>query len=208
MSRFARILALLLVIAFPAAVTPGWAADPVVVGPLDRVWGKDDAPLTVIEYASLTCPHCAHFHETVMPGIKADWIDTGKIRFIYRDLPTGPVNLSIAGAMIAQCAPKEHYFPLLGLLFKSQDRWVGAPHPLDELKRIVGLAGLTPADVDACLAKRDLGQAIQERAQEGTRLYGIESTPSLVINGKVYAGVQSYESIKKVLEDSWTVAKK
>lgn len=196
--RFAQILALLLAIASPA-----FAADTVVMNPLDRVLGKDDAPVTVIEYASLTCPHCAHFHENVFPYLKKDWIDTGKIRFIYRDLPTSPVNLAIAGAMITQCAPKEHYFPLLGLLFRSQERWESASSPLDELKKIVGLAGLTPGDVDTCLARRDLGQAIQEHASEGGQMYGIESTPSLVIGGKVYSGAQSYDDINTVLKQIW-----
>ncbi len=202
---FARILAALLLMTSPVLTslvltTPAHAADKLELESLDRVMGKDDAPLTVIEYASLTCPHCAHFHENVMPKLKAEWIDTGKAKLIYRDLPTGPVNLSIAGAMVTQCAPKDHYFPLLDLLFRSQDRWLGSPHPLDELKRVVGLAGITPADVDACLAKRDLGDAIQTRAQLGTQQFGIESTPSLVIGGKVYAGVQSYDALKPVLE--------
>lgn len=204
---FARILAVLLLTS-PVLMSSAHAADKLELDQLQRVLGKDDAPLTVIEFASLTCPHCAHFDENVMPKLKAEWIDTGKARLDYRDLPTGPVNLSIAGAMIAQCAPKDHYFGLIDLLFRSQDRWVGAPHPLDELKRVVGLAGLSSSDVDACLAKRDLGDAIQTRAQLGTQQFGIESTPSLVIGGKVYAGVGSYEEIKPVLERAYADATK
>jgi protein-disulfide isomerase len=187
----------------------GWSAEPIAIGPLDRIMGQADAPLTVIEYASMTCPHCAHFHEDVMPAIKAEWVDTGKIRFIYRDLPTAPVGMAVGVAMIAQCAPKDQYFGILGLLFRSQSKWMGAPEPLAEIKHTVSFAGISADAVDSCLQNKELGQAIQDRASEGTRLFGIESTPTLVINGVRIEGQQGYGEIKKALEAAYArVAKK
>lgn len=186
-----------------------WSAENGTVDPLDRVLGQANAPLTIIEYASMTCPHCARFHENVLPSIKSEWIDTGKVKLIYRDFPTPPANMAIGVAMITQCAPVEQYFPILALLMKGQDRWMRSPDPLNEIKRTVGLAGLTPSDVDACLKRDSLGDAIQARADAGQRLFGIESTPTLVIDGKRVEGEQSYSVIKKALEDAYVkVAKK
>lgn len=185
-----------------------WSAEPIALDPLDRVLGSADAPVTIIEYASMTCPHCARFHEMVMPTIKAEWIDTGKVKLIYRDLPTAPTNMAVAVAMITQCAPKDQYFPILGRLFKNQEKWMGAADPLSEIKRTVGLAGITPGDVDECLKKNDLGQAIQVRANQGTRLYGIQSTPTLVVDGARIEGEQSYSEIKKALDAAYAKAGK
>ena len=197
-------LALLVVVCGPAL-----AADNPTSESLDRVLGKATAPLTVIEYASMTCPHCAHLHEDVMPSIKSDWIDTGKVKLIYRDFPTNPVGMAVGVGMITQCAPKEQYFPILGLLFKAQDRWLHSQDPLSEIKRTVGLAGLTPGDVDTCLKREELGNAIQARAEEGLKQYGISSTPTLVVDGKRYEGELTYPQIKKAFEAAYAkVAKK
>ena len=186
-----------------------WAADSKAEDPLDRVMGKPTAPLTIIEYASMTCPHCAHFHENVLPSIKSEWIDKGKAKLIFRDLPTPPIGMAVGVAMIMQCAPKEQYFAIQGLLFKSQERWMGSADPLSEIKRTVGLAGLTPGEVDECLKRDSLGEAIQARANEGGRLYDVQSTPTLVVDGKKIEAVQSYAELKKTLEDAYAkVAKK
>ncbi len=198
-----RVLALLMVLCGSA-----WSADEIKLDPLDRVLGSADAPLTIIEYASMTCPHCARFHEQVMPTIKADWIDTGKVKLIYRDLPTNPVPMAVAVGMITQCAPKEQYFPILGRLFKTQDKWMRSQDPLSEIKRTVGLAGITPGEVDECLKKEEIGKAIEVRAYQGTRLYGIESTQTLVIDGKRIEGEQPYSDINKALSDAYAKAAK
>ena len=184
------------------------SADPVVLGPLDRVLGNDDAPLTIIEYASMTCPHCAHFHTDVMPSIKTNWIDTGKARLVYRDFPTGPINVSLAVSMITQCAPKAQYFPVVGLLFKSQDRWAGANPPIDEIKRLVALAGLSSNDVDACLQRKDLSRALEDRAMQGSAQYNIQSTPTLIIGSERMEGAQSYAEVNRLLEAAYAKAVK
>jgi len=199
-----RLFALFLLLAAGSA----GAADSVDLNPIDQVMGSPDAKLTIIEYASLTCPHCAHFHETMFPRMKAEWIDTGKARLIYRDFPTPPQALAVGAAMIDQCAGKDRYFGVLGLLFQTQEKWVGAPVPLDEIKRIVRIAGITPEQVDTCVKRQDLANAIQARALEGNKKYGIDSTPSLVIDGKLYPAFESYERLDHALEEAWRAAKK
>lgn len=177
-----------------------FAADKVAMFPIDQVMGKPDAPITIIEYASTTCGHCATLHKNVLPKIKSDWIDTGKARLIYRDFPTGPAHLSIGASMIAHCAGPERYFGVLGLIMEQQDKWMAAANPLDALKKMVRLAGVTGEEVDACLARQDLANALQDRAAEGSKAFGIESTPTLIINGKVVEGSRPYEEFDKVLK--------
>lgn len=167
--------------------------------PIDRVMGKADAPITIIEYASTTCGHCADLHTQGLPKIKADWIDTGKARLIYRDFPTGPAHLSIGASMIAHCAGPDRYFGVLALIMEQQNKWLGSPNPLDALKKTVRLAGMTGEDVDACIGRQDLATAIQERARAGSVMYGVEFTPTLIINGTKVEG-NDLEKIEKTLK--------
>ncbi len=185
-----------------AATTP----PKIVIGPLDQVMGKADAPVTVIEYASLTCPHCAHFEKETFPSIKTHWIDTGKVRWVYRDFPTPPVNLSVGASMIVHCAGKTDYFALLSLLFQTQDQWVLAADPLATIKHIVLQGGVSGKEVDACLDRQKLADAINARAQKAMREYGVDATPSFVIDGKVHAGAESYAMISKQLQAAYDQA--
>lgn len=164
------------------------AADKMQTFPTDHVLGKADAPITIIEYASTTCGHCANFHRDALPKIKAEWIDTGKAKLVYRDFPTSPAGLSLGASMIAHCAGPERYFGVLGLIMDKQNVWMAAENPLDSLKKIVRFAGLTSEDVDACLARRDLGQSLQERAKAGSDAFGVEATPSFLVNGQMIEG--------------------
>lgn len=175
------------------------AADKADSFPIDRVMGKADAPITIIEYASTTCGHCAALHTQGLPKIKADWIDTGKAKLIYRDFPTGPAHLSIGASMIAHCAGPDRYFGVLGLVMEQQEKWMGGGNPLDGLKKLVRLAGMTGEDVDSCLAKQDLAAAIQERARAGQALYDVHSTPTLIVNGTKIEG-NDPEKLEKALK--------
>jgi protein-disulfide isomerase len=170
------------------AASVAHAADSVDAFPIDQVMGKADAPITIIEYASTTCGHCANLHKETMPKIKADWIDTGKAKLIYRDFPTAPAPLSVGASMIAHCSGSQRYFPVLSLIMENQDKWMSAANPLDGLKKLVRIAGMTGEDVDACLARQDLANAIRDRAKAGAATYGIESTPTLIINGTKIEG--------------------
>lgn len=168
--------------------------------PIDQVLGKPDAPITVIEYASTTCPHCATFHKTTLPKFKSEWIEAGKAKLIYRDFPTGPRGLSVGASMIAHCAGPDRYFGLLALIMEQQEKWMQSQNPLVELKKLAKLAGLGEDKVDDCLKRQDLANAINERAKDGHEKLGIESTPSLIINGKVIPGAISYDQLDKALK--------
>lgn len=188
----AVVVALLATGAARAAEDPGYA--------IDQVMGDPKAPITIVEYASLTCPHCAHFHETTLPKLKQDWIDTGKAKLIYRDFPTAPAGLSVGASMIAHCAGPDRYFGVLALLFRSQDKWAGAKDPLAEIKRQVKFAGISDEKVDACLKDQQLANAIQARAQDANKKFGIDGTPTIMVDGKVVpGGAVSYETLEDVL---------
>ena len=175
-----------------------WAADEGYK--IDQVLGKPDAPLTIIEYASTTCPHCATFHKTTMPKLKAEWIDTGKAKLIFRDFPTGPKSLSVGASMIAHCAGPDRYFGLLGLIMDQQEKWMNAQDKLGELKRLAKLAGMGEEKVDACLKRQDLADAIDARAKEGYEKLGVDSTPSFFVDGKIMVGAQSFDELDKALK--------
>lgn len=154
----------------------------------DMSLGADDAPVTVIEYASTTCPHCATFHATVFPAIKEKYVDTGKVRFIFREFPTAPANLSIAGSMLARCAADkggtDAYFLVLETLFQTQRTWIGSATPRAELLKIAAQANMNEADFDACVKRQELLDYLNENIKEGSEKYNVSSTPSFVVNGQ------------------------
>lgn len=195
-----KVVARLFAIVFALAAAPALAADTIESYPIDQVLGKADAPITIVEYASTTCPHCATFHKGTLPEVKKNWIETGKAKLIYRDFPTGPAGLSIGASMIAHCAGPERYFGVLGLIMEGQDKWMRSDNPLDVLKKMVRLAGMTGDDVDACLKRQDLANAIQSRAQDGGKKHGVQSTPSFLINGKLVEGALPYAEFDKALK--------
>lgn len=166
----------------------------------ERVMGDADAPITIIEYASLTCPHCARFHMETLPELKSKWIDTGKAKIIYRDFPTAPAGPSFAASMIARCAPQDRYFSFLDAFFRTQETWVASPDPRGALGQMARLGGLSEADFNQCLDNEALLTGIRERAQEGSAGFGVRSTPSFIINGKLYPGNRSYEEFADILE--------
>jgi protein-disulfide isomerase len=163
-----------------------------------RVLGSPDAPVEVIEYASLTCHHCASFHNDVLPQVKKELIDTGKVRLVYRDFPLDRVALE--AAILARCLPPERYFPVLSILFSKQDDWSHAKDPVEPLARIGTLAGLSRPAYDACRADKTLQDSIVQSRFEGENKHGVESTPSFVIGGKTYKGVLAFDAFKEAVE--------
>lgn len=163
----------------------------------EKFHGKADAPVTIIEYASLGCPHCAAFHAQTFPLLKKDYVDTGKVKFIYRDFPLG--TPAFAASMVARCAGHTRYFGMVDMLFKSQAQWSRAENPLVELQKVARFGGMAPADVEACLRSKEIQDGIRKAAQEGQDL-GVNSTPSFVIGGKVHAGNMTYEDFKKLID--------
>ncbi len=165
----------------------------------ERVIGDPAAPITIIEYASLTCPHCATFHAESLPQLKKDWIETGKAKLIYRDYPLD--KYAATGAMIARCAPKDKYFIFLNAFYAQQNNWSRAQDPVKVLTQLAGLGGMSKDDVDGCLANEALQDGILQMRLEGQMEYGIDSTPSFVVNGKKVTNLP-YDEFSEILEDA------
>ncbi|MEQ8287803.1 DsbA family protein [Thalassospira sp.] len=165
----------------------------------ERVLGDENAPVTMIEYASLTCPHCAAFHNEVLPELKEKLIDTGKLKLIYRDYPLDGVALRAAA--VAQCAGDDRYFGVLSMLFKSQMTWARSEDPVGGIKEVVRFGGMTGDAVDACIANESLIEAIVASRMKGEQEFNISSTPSFIIDGETIAGGRDAEFFIEKVED-------
>ena len=170
-------------------------ADLLVPGPLgDEIQGQADAPVTIVEYASMTCPHCSHFHETTYPEMKKKYIDTGKVRFVFREFPLDP--LALAASMLARCAGKDKYFPLIDAFFAQQKDWV-VQKPLQPMFAIAKQAGFTQQTFDQCLANHQLEQGLVGERTRATQKFNVNPTPTFFINGKVFRGALTPEELDK-----------
>ncbi|HUZ33919.1 MAG TPA: DsbA family protein [Xanthobacteraceae bacterium] len=163
----------------------------------DVVLGSDKAPVTVIEYASMTCPHCAHFSMTTFPELQKRYIDTGKVRFIFREFPLDA--LAAAGFMLARCAGKDKFIPVIEALFAKQPEWM-VKEPIAPLREIAKQFGFTEQSFDACLANQKVLDDIQEVRDRAAGKLGVNSTPTFFINGKRYVGDQSIEAMGKEID--------
>lgn len=149
--------------------------------------GRDDAPVTVIEYSSLGCSHCAAFHAEVLPELKARYVDTGKVRWVTRDYPLG--QLPLAGAVAARCAGPTGYLALMDIMFRTQERWMVAADPVGELEKLLRQTGIGKARFDACLADRNLIDGIMAHAQELQKAKLVTATPTFMVNGERIVGM-------------------
>jgi protein-disulfide isomerase len=184
--------------AFAQAPATPEPADATQVTASDHVMGKADAPVTIIEYASMTCPHCAAFHGTVLPKIKSDYIDTGKARLVFRDFPLD--RLALTASVIARCAEPERYLGFVDVLFSSQLNWIRAEDPLKALKKIAALGDVPEAKVDACLNDKARFDAVLTERLGGEKTFKVNSTPTLIVNGKVVQGGYDYDTLKKAID--------
>jgi protein-disulfide isomerase len=166
----------------------------------DRVLGKPDAPVTIIEYASLTCPHCAAFERETLPKIKEKWIDTGKAKLIFRNFPFDKPALQ--GAMIAACAPAERYFNFIDVLFQQQQQWAAAQDPAAALGRIAKLGGMSDQQVQSCLADKELENKIVAGRLTAEKELGVSSTPTFFINGRKLVGAQEFGKFDEALQQA------
>jgi protein-disulfide isomerase len=182
--------------ALPTAPTPPTQPPPgeqPEIGADEHVLGKVDAPVTIIEYASMTCPHCADFHEKTMPRIKSEYIDKGLVRFVFRPFPLD--QLAARATLLAQCAPGEGYFSMLDILFRSQRDWSSTTDPVAALKQIGRTVGLSDANMDRCMADQAAVDKVVAGMQDAQSRFGINSTPSFVVNGKTYTN-RPFEDFK------------
>ncbi len=160
--------------------------------------GKADAPVVLVEYASATCPHCAEFHEKVLPQLKADYIETGKVRFIFREYPLD--KLAMGAFMLARCVPADKYFPTIDMMFRRQQTWRTSSNPADELFRITQLSGMDKAGFEACLKRRDIVDGIAETAKKAREEFGVKGTPAIFINGKLVDGHKEFAELKIIID--------
>jgi len=181
------------------AATPGFAANvPLAEAVAEKSLGKADAPVTVLEFSSLTCPHCAAFHKDTLPLVKKNYIDTGKVRFVFHDFPLG--NLAMAAAMIARCSGHETYIPMVDALFLSQDSWAKSDNPFEAITGIARLSGMSVDDVEDCLDNEGLLKALQAKYQEASQGLGVESTPTFFIEGTKVPGNLPYDDFADLLD--------
>ena len=176
-------------------------ADKVVQeGALPDKWiGEENAPVTIVEYASATCGHCAHFHEATWPELKKRYVDTGKVRFVLREFPFDP--RATAAFMLARCSG-DNYYPLVDVLFKTQRNWAGAPGDefLSTLYNTVKIAGFSQEDFNACLRDQELLDNVNAVRTRAAEEFGIEATPTFLINGKKYAGAMPIEQFAAIID--------
>lgn len=186
----------------PAAPQPAGKVDEaklMAAGSLkDMVMGKAEAPVTIVEYASMTCPHCAHFSTTTLPAIKEKYIDTGKAKLILREFPFDP--RAAAAFMLARCAPEERYYPMVEVLFKQQEQWAGAANAEEPLLQISKLAGFTQESFKACLTNQKLLDDVNAVRERGASEFGVNATPTFFINGTKYSGALSVDEMSAVID--------
>ncbi|KQS77406.1 hypothetical protein ASG25_03785 [Rhizobium sp. Leaf384] len=160
--------------------------------------GKADAPVTIVEYMSMTCPHCAHFHNTTFDAIKAKYVESGKVRFVLREFPFDP--RAAAAFMLARCAPEGQYFPMVSMLFKQQEQWAAAQNGRDALLQMSKLAGFSQESFEACLTNQKLLDDVNAVMQKGMKDYKVASTPTFFINGKRYSGDMSVDTMSALID--------
>ena len=167
-------------------------------GPLpEQSFGSADAPVTVIEYASVTCGHCRNFHLTTWPALKEKYVDTGRVRFIIREFPFDP--RASAGFMLARCSGEDNWYATLDLLYRSQEQWARASDATGALKSIMGMTGMSGDEVESCLTDQALLDKITAVAETGKKL-GVDSTPTFFVNGKPYKGSMTIEQFGEILD--------
>ena len=163
----------------------------------EMVEGKADAPVTIVEYASLTCSHCGDFYRETLPSIRDKYIKTGKARLVFREFAYDA--RAQAGYMLARCVPEDRYFPMIQVLFERQMEWAAADDALPPLKKIAALAGLDENGVEACLKNQSVLDEVKSSFERGKE-FGVTSTPTFFINGKKYEGALSVDEMSSVID--------
>jgi protein-disulfide isomerase len=163
----------------------------------DVAMGSETAPITVVEYASMTCHFCAEFSVKTFPTLKERYIDTGKVRYIMREFPFDP--LAAGAAMLARCIDKDKYYPLIETLFEQQPKWK-VQNPLQPLFDIAKPAGFTKESFDACLSNQELLNGIEEVRKRGAEQFKVNSTPTFFINGERLQGALPFAEFEKIIE--------
>ncbi|MDB5508377.1 MAG: Disulfide bond formation protein DsbA [Hyphomicrobiales bacterium] len=186
----------------PAAAqgSPAVPMDQLLVeGALPDIWlGSKDAPVTIIEYASMTCSHCATFHNETFPTLKSKYIDTGKVRFTLREFPFDP--LATAGFMLARCAGPDKREAMVDLLFAQQKNWAFTDKPLEGLSNLVKQTGMSQQAFEACLKDKALYDNINQTRDRAAEKFKVDSTPTFFINGRKQSGAMTISQLEKAID--------
>jgi protein-disulfide isomerase len=182
----------------PGATTPAQpAGDPLALTPDDHVLGKPDAPITIIEYGSLTCPHCADFAAEVLPKLQEKWIDPGKAKLVFRPFPRDDADLHAAS--IAACAPSDRFYPFIDALFAAQQQWVLATDLKAALARLALLGGMNKTKFDECFDNKNLQDKLLASRLAASQQLSVNSTPTFFINGKRFEGSPTVDAFDAAL---------
>lgn len=166
----------------------------------DIVLGDKDAPVTVIEYASYTCPHCAHFHGDQLKKLKADYVDTGKVKFIHREVYFDRYGLW--GGLLANCGGEMRYYGISGMLYEQQEEWIGSGAPDEIIANLTTMgktAGLSEDEINACLNDQTMATRLVATYQANAEADGINATPTLVIDGEKHSNM-SYADLAAIID--------
>jgi protein-disulfide isomerase len=165
--------------------------------PEEYSMGDDDARIVMVEYASLTCPHCAAFHTSVLPRLKKDFIDTGKVRYIYRDFPLD--RLALGAAMVARCYGRDNFFGFINTFYAAQEQWSQASDPISALRNLARLGGISTAMFETCLTNVETQNEILRQRLEAANEFKVQSTPTVFVNGERYSGGMTMEQLRILL---------
>ncbi len=208
--RFFLPIALLFVAVFAAPVARAESVRELSINEVltEHVIGEPNAPVTIIEYASLTCGHCAHFHKNILPSLTEKYISTGKVKLIYRDFPLD--GTALKAAQLAHCMPEDRYFPFIKTLFDNQETWAHAQDVDATLTQYAKLAGLPGERITSCLANKTIQEAIVKRRMEAEKQFKVEATPTFVFDygAETLSGVGSFADIDVVVQKFLNKAEK
>ena len=183
---------------FAAMLIVGGSVQAQDVEPLpEMALGAADAPVTIIEYASMSCPHCATFHTDVFPDLKSNYIDTGKVYFIFREFPLN--TPAFQASVLARCGGPSRFFGFIDILFNQLQTWAAGPDPLSELAQIGRLGGISNEKFQSCLRNKRITDGILKNRLTGEQTHKVASTPSFVVNGQMLVGVQDISQFDAVL---------
>ena len=185
---------------FVFILTPIYGESALDITEKDFVIGNEDAKITIIEYASLSCSHCADFHVNTLETLKKEYIDTGKVRMVFRDYPFN--YPALLGSMVLRCIPENYRYDYMNALFKLQTDWVNKKNKktIQELYKIMQSGGMTKDEYDACIYNTELENEILKGVMEAQNQFNIKSTPSFIINGKLIEGNKSIKEFRQIID--------
>jgi protein-disulfide isomerase len=162
--------------------------------------GAEDAPVTILEFSSLSCPHCATFHKTALPDLKKDYVETGKVKFVFRDFPLN--SSAVAASLLLKCVPLENRYDFMEMLFDQQAQWAFDANYQTKLKQYASLIGIGSDDADACMNDKEAERAMFETMRDGSTQYEISSTPTFIIQpgDEKIVGAQPYGTFSTRIE--------